>query len=113
MVHATSGRCCPRDGARSLRGACRVYWGTLAPGGLLRGSLRLLRGVTAMPPYVSYLMVMILSRVEHASILFLLQRVSPIVHLGGGSTCHSAWAHFQRFLRARMLEAMSSDGEDR
>ena len=70
-------------------------------------------GGSLLCPYVSYLMVMILSRVEHASILFLLQRVSPIVHLGGGSTCRSAWAHFQKFLRARMLEAMSSDGEDR
>ena len=70
-------------------------------------------GCHCYAPYVSYLMVMILSRVEHASILFLLQRVSPIVHLGGGSTCHSAWGHFQKFLRARMLEAMSSDGEDR
>lgn len=70
-------------------------------------------GVSLLCPRVSYLMVMILSRVEHASILFLLQRVSPIVHLGGGSTCHSAWSHFQRFLRASTLaaEALSSDGE--
>ena len=56
---------------------------------------------------------MILSRAEHSSIFYLLRMVSPIVHLGGDITCHAAWGHFQRFLRVRMIEAMSSDGEDR
>ena len=49
VVHAKRGRCCHREGARSPWESSWLYWGTLDPGGLLRGSLRLLRCAHAMP----------------------------------------------------------------